>query len=233
MTRSASAAALLCAALSGCAPLLVGGAVMGGGMVAADRRTTGIQIEDESIELRAAARVRELATLGHVNVTSYNRVVLITGEVPGAAEKAAVEQAVAKIENVRSVVNELGIGQNSSVGSRTTDSFITTKVKATLVDAKDVHANAYKVVVERAIVYLMGRVTEREAVRGTDLARSVSGVQKVVRAFEILSEEELAALGPVVAPPAAPASAPAGPKMISAPAPPPEPMPAPTPVPTK
>lgn len=233
MTRSASAAALLCAALSACAPLLVGGAVMGGGMVAADRRTTGIQIEDESIELRAAARVRELATLGHVNVTSYNRVVLITGEVPGAAEKAAVEQAVAKIENVRSVVNELGIGQNSSVGSRTTDSFITTKVKATLVDAKDVHANAYKVVVERAIVYLMGRVTEREAVRGTDLARSVSGVQKVVRAFEILSEEELAALGPVVAPPAAPASAPAGPKMISAPAPPPEPMPAPTPVPTK
>lgn len=229
MTRSASAAALLCAALSGCAPLLVGGAVMGGGMVAADRRTTGIQIEDESIELRAAARVRELATLGHVNVTSYNRVVLITGEVPGAAEKAAVEQAVAKIENVRSVVNELGIGQNSSVGSRTTDSFITTKVKATLVDAKDVHANAYKVVVERAIVYLMGRVTEREAVRGTDLARSVSGVQKVVRAFEILSEEELAALGPVVAPPAAPV----GPKMISAPAPPPEPMPAPTPVPTK
>jgi osmotically-inducible protein OsmY len=233
MTSAAAAAAVFCTALSACVPLVVGGAAMGGGMVAADRRTTGIQIEDESIELRAASRVRDLATLGHVNVTSYNRVVLITGEVPGAAEKAAVEQAVARIENVRSVVNELGIGQNSSIGSRTTDSFITTKVKATLVDAKDAHANAYKVVVERAIVYLMGRVTEREAARGTDLARSVSGVQKVVRAFEILSEEELAALGPVVAPSAAPASAAAGPKTISAPAPPPEPMPAPTPVPTK
>jgi len=233
ITAAAAAAALLCTALAGCVPLLVGGAAMGGGMVAADRRTTGIQFEDESIELKAASRVRDLATLGHVNVTSYNRVVLITGEVPGAAEKAAVEQAVTKIENVRSVINELGIGQNSSVGSRTTDTFITTKVKATLVDAKDVHANAYKVVVERAIVYLMGRVTEREAARGTELARSVSGVQKVVRAFEILSEQELAALGPVVAPPAAPASAPALPKMRSAPAPAPEPMPAPTPVPTK
>lgn len=233
ITAAAAAAALLCTALAGCAPLLVGGAVMGGGIVAADRRTAGIQFEDESIELKAASRVRDLATLGHVNVTSYNRVVLITGEVPGAAEKAAVEQAVAKIDNVRSVVNELGIGQNSSVGSRTTDSFITTKVKATLVDAKDVHANAYKVVVERAIVYLMGRVTEREAARGTELARSVSGVQKVVRAFEILSEQELAALGPAAVAPAAPASAPAVPKTISAPAPAPEPMPAPTPVPTK
>lgn len=226
MTSAAAAAAVLCTALSACFPLVLGGAAMGGGMVAADRRTTGIQIEDESIELRAASRVRELATLGHVNVTSYNRVVLITGEVPGAAEKAAVGEAVAKVENVRSVVNELGVGQNSSVGSRTTDTFITTKVKATLVDAKDVHANAYKVVVERAIVYLMGRVTEREAARGSDLARAVSGVQKVVRAFEILTEAELAALGPASA-------ASAAPKAVSAPAPPAEPMPAPTPVPTK
>jgi osmotically-inducible protein OsmY len=208
--------ALLCGALAGCAPLLVGGAVVGGGLIATDRRTAGIQLEDEGIESRARTRVRELATLGHVNITSFNRTVLLTGEVPGAAEKAAVEQAVAKVENVKAVVNELGIGPSSSLGSRSTDVFIAGKVKATLVDAKDVQANAYKVVVERAVVYLMGRVTEREATRGADLARAVSGVQKVVRVFEILTEQELAALGsgraaPSSAPGSAPAAAPAAP----------------------
>ena len=197
--------------LAGCVPLplLVGGAMVGGGsLVMTDRRTTGIQLEDEGIERRAAARARELATLGHVSVTSYNRVLLITGEVPTEADKVAIGDALAKGENVKSVVNELGIGQNSSTGSRTTDAFLTTKVKATLVDAKDVQANAYKVVVERAIVYLMGRVTEREANRGAELARSVTSVQKVVRVFEILSEEELANLGRSSSP--APAASGAG-----------------------
>lgn len=194
-TSSAAAVALLCSALAGCAPLLVGGAVVGGSLIATDRRTPGIQLEDEGIETRASSRVRELATLGNVTVTSYNRSVLLTGEVPGAGERAAVEQAVAKVENVKAVINELGVGPSSSLGSRSTDVFLAGKVKATLVDAKDVHANAYKVVVERAVVYLMGRVTEREAVRGTELARSVSGVQKVVRVLEILTEQELAALG--------------------------------------
>jgi osmotically-inducible protein OsmY len=193
--RLAAAALLLSGALAGCVPLVLGGAVVGGGLVATDRRTTGMQIEDEGIERRAEARVRELATLGHVNVTSYNRIVLITGEVPGEAEKAAVGQAVGKVENVKSVLNELGIGPNSSTGSRTTDTFIAGKVKATMVDVKDVQANAYKVVVERAVVYLMGRVTEREAARGAEIARSVKDVQKVVRVFEILSEDELANLG--------------------------------------
>jgi osmotically-inducible protein OsmY len=195
LTAAAALLGAICGMGAGCAPLLLGGAVVGGGLVVTDRRTTGIQLEDEGIERRAAARVRELATLGHVNVTSYNRVLLITGEVPAEADKASIGDALTKLENVKSVVNELGIGQNSTTGSRTTDAFITTKVKATLVDAKDVQANAYKVVVERAIVYLMGRVTEREANRGADLARSVASVQKVVRVFEILSEEELANLG--------------------------------------
>jgi osmotically-inducible protein OsmY len=199
LTRGAAAAALLCTALagafSGCAPLLVGGAVIGSGLVASDRRTTGIQVEDQAIELKASSRVADLATLGHINITSYNRLVLVTGEVPGETERTAVEQAVAKIENVRSVVNELAVAGNSSLGSRSSDTIISGKVKATLVDAKDVQANAYKVVTERGIVYLMGRVTEREGTRGAELARSVSGVQKVVRVFEILSEEELAALG--------------------------------------
>ncbi len=243
LTLSAAAVSLLCGALAGCAPLLVGGAVVGGGLIVTDRRTPGIQLEDEGIETRARTRVRELATLGNVTITSYNRSVLLTGEVPGAAEKAAVEQAVAKVENVKSVVNELGIGPNSSLGSRTTDAFLASKVKATLVDAKDVQANAYKVVVERAVVYLMGRVTEREAARATDLARSVSGVQKVVRVLEILTEKELAELGstrPAAVPASAAAPAPAAvpspapaPGTVAAPAPPAVPMPAPTPLPTK
>lgn len=227
--RTLLAALVLGSVVSGCAPLLVGGAVLGGGLVATDRRTTGIQLEDESIELRASARVRELATLGRVTITSYNRMVLITGEVPGAAEKQAVEQAVMKVENVKSVLNELGVGPNSPLGSRTTDTFIEGKVKATLVDAKDVQANAFKVVSERGIVYLMGRVTEREAARGTELARSVKGVEKVVRAFEVMSEQELAnlsrsAAAPTAAPPVS------NPTPVSAPAPQLAPMPAPTPV---
>ena len=193
--RGAAAAALLCMTLAGCAPLMLGGAMVGGGMVATDRRTTGTQIEDESIELKSSSRVSDLATLGHINITSYNRTVLLTGEVPGEAEKVAAEKAVLQVENVRSVVNELALGNNSPMGSRSLDTLISGKVKATFVDAKDVQVNAYKVVTERGVVYLMGRVTEREATRGADLARSISGVQKVVRIFDILSEDELAALG--------------------------------------
>jgi osmotically-inducible protein OsmY len=191
--------ALAGAALSACAPLLLGGAMLGGGLVAADRRTAGAQLEDSSIELKAGARVRELATLGHVNIVSYNRTVLICGEVPGETEKAAVERAVSAVENVRAVVNELAVMPNASIGSRSSDTLLVAKVKATLVDAKDVQALAYKVVAEHGVVYLMGRVSEREAGRGAALASSVGGVQKVVRVFEILTEEELAALGPAVA----------------------------------
>ena len=213
---TAALAVAMTATLGGCAlplaPVLIGGAAVGGGMVATDRRTTGIQIEDESIELKAASRVRNLATLGYINITSYNRLVLITGQVPGEAEKKAVEVAVGQVENVRSVVNELAVGDNSGVGSRSNDAVLTAKVKATFIDAKDVQANAIKVVSERGTIYLMGRVTDREGTRAADLARTISGVQKVVRVFEILSEAELAALGrpapaPVVtATPAAPAS---------------------------
>jgi osmotically-inducible protein OsmY len=188
-------ALLLAVACSACAPLLIGGAMVGGGLVATDRRTTGTQIEDESIELKAASRIRELATLGRVDVTSYNRVVLLVGEVPGETEKSAVEQAVARIDNVRSVVNEIALAPKSSFSSRSNDTLLGTKVKATFVDASDVQANAFKVVVERNIVYLMGRVSEREATRAADLARTIKGVEKVVRVFEILSEAELAGLG--------------------------------------
>ena len=190
------AAAAALGTLAGCAPLLVGGAMVGGAMMFVDRRTSGTQVEDQAIELKAASRVRELALPANVNVTSYNRLVLITGEVPREADKVAVEQVVGKVEAVRSVVNDLVIGESSSVGSRASDSVISGKVKASFVDAKDLQAQAAKVVTERGVVYLMGRVTEREATRFADVARSVDGVKKVVRVFEILTEAELAAIQP-------------------------------------
>ena len=207
------------AALQACVPLLIGGAVVGGGLVVTDRRSPGIQLEDETIELRAAARIRELATLGQISVTSYNRVVLVTGEVPATREKLAVEEAVMKVENVRSVVNELTIAKNSGIGARSGDALLSSKVKASLIDAKDLQANAFKVVVERGVVYLMGRVTEREAGRGVDVARSIPGVEKVVKVFEILSENELARLGRAGAGPAAAVAPSPSPSTSAAPEP--------------
>jgi osmotically-inducible protein OsmY len=188
------AVTLAAATLSGCAALVVGGAV-GTAAVVTDRRTAGTQLEDQNIELKSLTRLREtVGDRGHINVTSYNRQVLLTGEVPSDADKGAVEQAIGRIEGVRSVVNELGVMGSSSMTARSNDTILTSKVKASYIDAKDVQATAIKVVTERGVVYLMGRVTEREANRATDIARGVSGVQKVVKVFEVLTEAELAAL---------------------------------------
>ena len=180
--------------LPACAPLLIGGAIFGGSMVAIDRRTSGAQVEDAAIELKAGSRIGDLATLGHINVTSYNRRVLLTGEVPTENDKVRVGEAVRQMENVRGVYNELAVLGSSSLGGRSNDSILSAKVKATFVDAKDLQANTVKVVTERAIVYLMGIVSEREATRASDLARSVPGVQKVVRVFEVVSDAELAGI---------------------------------------
>ena len=167
--------------------------MVGGALVATDRRTSGTQVEDEAIELKARARIDEaLGDRGHAITTSYNRVVLITGEVPTAADKALVGRTVEGVENVRSVVNELAVAGTSSLIGRSSDTIITGKVKTAFLDAKDLMANSVKVVTERGTVYLMGRVTEREATRAADIARSVGGVQKVVRVFEVISEDELA-----------------------------------------
>jgi osmotically-inducible protein OsmY len=203
---TALAAALAAATLLGaCAPLLLGGAFVGGSMVAIDRRTSGTQVEDQSIELKSVSRVSDtIGDRGHVSVTSYNKLVLITGEVPTDSDKSRVEQAIARIENVKSIVNELAIGAPSSIGTRSNDTLITSKVKASFVDAKDLQANVFKVVTERGNVYLMGRVTEREANRAAEVARGVSGVVKVVKVFEIVSESELAG----TAAPASPAAKP-------------------------
>ncbi len=194
------AAAALAAGLSACAPLIIGGAVMGGVMVT-DRRTAGTQVEDEGIELRALNRIREtLGDRAHVNVTSYNRQALLTGEVPSAQDRQAVEQIVSSVENVRSVVNDLAVMPPTTLSQRSNDTFITGKVRASLVDAQDISANSVKVVTERGIVYLMGRVSQREALRATEIVRGVSGVTKVVRVFEIVSEEELRRIAPQPAP---------------------------------
>ena len=195
------------ALLGGCAPLIVGGAVVGGAMVATDRRTSGSQVDDEVIELKSKGRMGEaFGDRASVSTTSYNRMVLLTGEVPTEADKTAAEQVVARVDNVQSVVNELRVGPLHTFGERTRDVFITTKVKASLFDAKDVFANSIKVVTHRSVVYLMGRVTEREAMRATEVARGVSGVSKVVRVFEVLTESELARTAPksVVRPASAP-----------------------------
>lgn len=184
--------ACLGGALSACAPVIIGGAVMGS-FVATDRRTSGTQLEDEGIELRTANRIRDnLGDRGHINVTSYNRQVLITGEVQSPQDKQLVEQVASKVENVRAIVNDTAILAETTFSQRSADALASGRVKAGFVDARDLFSNAFKVVTERGTTYLMGRVTQREADRATDIARSTSGVHKVVRVLEIISEEELA-----------------------------------------
>ena len=179
------------ASLSACAPLIVGGAVMTG-VVATDRRTTGTQLEDETIEIKVASAVRQdLGDRAHLNVTSFNRQVLLSGEVRTAADKESAEKIASSQENVKAVVNDLAVMPVSSLTQRSKDIVITGRIKAAFVDAKDLQVNAIKVVTERGIVYLMGRVTAREAKRATDIARGMSGVTKVVRVCEEIPEQEL------------------------------------------
>jgi osmotically-inducible protein OsmY len=194
------AKALLCAALltslSGCVEMMVGGAVMGA-VATADRRTLGAQTEDKAITVKAELRVPKIAGPdAHVNIASFNRKVLLTGEVRDEAAKAAVEREVRAIEGVQSVANELEISGPSSYTARSSDALITTKVKASLVDMKTISATSFKVVTERGTVYMMGRVTQREGQLAADLARGVSGVQKVVKILEYITEDELRAIDP-------------------------------------
>ena len=203
LVKAVSGLLLVCT-LGACAPLMIAG-VAGTAMVASDRRTSGAQLEDESIELRAQARIRDnLGERVHVNVTSFNRQVLLTGEVTTEKDRQAVVQLVERIENVKAVVNELAVMPLSNLSERSNDLLIVAKVKASFVDSRDLFANAFKVVTERGTVYLMGRVTQREANSATQLTRNVGGVNKVVRLFEIISEDELRNLLPPPAPAADP-----------------------------
>jgi osmotically-inducible protein OsmY len=193
--KQSVATAVLCVvaaiSLQGCVEMLIGTAVMGT-FAASDRRTFGAQTEDKTIIFKGESRAFSVAgDKGHVNVTSFNRKVLLTGEVRDQQMKMLVEREVARIEGVHSVVNELEIAGVSSYTSRSSDALITSKVVASFVDSKDIFSNAFKVVTERGIVYLMGRVTNREGDRAAEIASGVSGVQKVVKVFDYISEGEL------------------------------------------
>lgn len=191
---SGLACVLLGGALSACVPLVVGGGMVAGTLVAVDRRTAGTVVEDESIEVKAANRIREtLGDKARINVTSYNRQVLLTGEVGNETDKQALGRLVQSVDNVRAVVNETAVAPfTATLSQRSGDTFITGKVRASLMDAKDLQASAFKVVTENKVVYLMGIVTPREAKRAAEIARGVNDVTKVVRVFEVVSEDELA-----------------------------------------
>ena len=187
----------LASTLTACVPLVLGGAAAGTALVATDRRTSGAQLEDEGIELRVLGRVRsDMGTRVRVNVVSYNRQVLLTGEVPNEKDKQTIEQIARKVENVASVVNALAVMNTPSLAGRSADLLITGRLKAAILDASDLEINAIKVITEHNVVYLMGRVTKREADRVTNIARTISGVQRVVRVFEDISEEELRRMRP-------------------------------------
>ena len=192
--RRPLAMSLLCAglvsSLSGCVALVAGGAISGT-LAATDRRTFGAQTEDRAIEVKGGIKLNNvIGSAGHININAFNRRALLTGEVRDEATRAQAEREVAGIEGVLSVVNELEIAGNSSFSSRSNDTMITTKVKASLIDRKDISANSFQVVTERGNVYLQGRVTQREGQIAADIARGVSGVAKVVKVFEYISEEE-------------------------------------------
>ena len=187
--------------LTACVPLVVGGAVATGTMVATDRRTSGTVLEDNGIEVKANSRIASnLGERVHVNVTSYNRQVLLTGEVPSEQDKQLAEKVVSGVENVRSIVNELAVMGNATLTQRASDTLVSSRVKANLVDAKDLISNAFKITTERGTVYAMGRVTQREANRATEVITRTDGVQRLVRIFEIISEDELARSLPTPAP---------------------------------
>lgn len=188
-------------ALSGCAPLIVGGAAATTAVVATDRRTTGEQVEDQAIEMKVGAEMRKLINdKGRVNVVSYAGRVLLMGDVPTEQDKQQAEALASKVEKVKQVYNQLRVGDITPVSVRTNDSWLSTKVTTTLINTKDVPTRTIVVATERGVVYLMGKVTDAESQRAGKAAASVGGVNKVVKLFEIVSAESLATDKPGPAP---------------------------------
>lgn len=180
-------------ALSGCAPLVVGGAAATTAVVAADRRTAGEQVEDQAIELKIGSEMRKLlGENGRAYAVSYGGRVLLLGDVPTEQDKQRAQQLAAGVEKVQQVYNQLRVGEITPVSVRTNDSWLSTKVTTTLINTKDVPTRTIVVKTERGIVYLMGRVTEAESQRAAKAAAGVSGVNKVVKLFEIVSAESVA-----------------------------------------
>ena len=175
----------LVAILSGCVAEVVGGAGTAA-VLSEDRRTVGTVTEDQGIEFKAESRIRDKYKDAHINLTSYSRMVLITGEVPDAAAKADVEKIVRAVENVRGIYNEVAVGSISPLSARSNDSFITSKVKARFVDQRKFNAIHVKVVTEADVVYLLGLVKRKEADDAVEIARTTSGVKRVVKLFEYI-----------------------------------------------
>jgi osmotically-inducible protein OsmY len=171
--------------LYGCAAAVIGGAAAGGYMLGEERRPTSVLADDQAIEFKIANQISEKFVGSHVNTTSYNRMVLLTGEVQSAEMKAAVEKIARGTENVRGVYNEVQIGPVTALSARSNDSYVTGKVKARFVDAGKFHPLHVKVVTEAGTVFLMGLVKRKEADDATEVARTTAGVQRVVRVFEI------------------------------------------------
>lgn len=188
--RNFVALALCVPVLSGC----FGAAVVGvgaGALMLTDRRNSETYVTDEGLEIRAANQISaKYGDKVHVNVTSYNRTLLLTGEVPTAEIKTDAEKLAAGVANVKAISNELAIAGPSSFGGRSNDSYLTSKVKARFVDANKFSANHVKVVTEAGVVFLLGLVTQAEANAAVEIARTTGGVQKVVRVFEIISPEQ-------------------------------------------
>jgi len=183
-------AAAILPVLQGCFPLVAGG-VGAGAVMVADRRTSGSYVEDEGIEWRGSSALRDrLGDAVHVNVTSFNRNVLLTGEAPTEGHRAEAERVISQVSNVRGITNEIQVSGIASLTSRSNDAVITSKVKARFVDAGTFGANHVKVVTEASTVYLLGLVTRREADAATQVARTTSGVRKVVRVFEYITDQE-------------------------------------------
>ncbi|CAG0974929.1 Osmotically-inducible protein Y [Methylophilaceae bacterium] len=181
------AAVLVSSQLVACFPAVVGGAAAGG-VMAADRRTSGIYIEDQAIELKAKKMIIDNIGAANINVsvTSFNLNVLLTGEAIDEATREKAERAARSIDNVKTVTNELAISEKSGLGTSASDTYITSKVKANMVKENLFPANYVKVVTENSIVYLMGMVTRKEAEDAVEIARGISGVEKVVKVFEYI-----------------------------------------------
>ncbi len=179
-------------ALSACAPLLVGAGATMGTLSALDRRTVGAQTEDELIELKGRNRLTEsMRNADGIGVTSYNRKVLLTGQVLSAQDKINAARVIASMDNVRSVDNELQVSGRVSMGVAASDTLITTRVKSALLDSNRVQANTIKVVTEASVVYLMGIVSAEEGSAAADIASRASGVARVVTVFETISNDDL------------------------------------------
>lgn len=179
----------ICSTLTGCVAVVAGGAAAGGA-IAADRRSSGTYVDDEGIEWKALTEINNaLGDKIHVNVTSYNRNVLLTGEAFDEASKIKAESIAKDVQNVRNVTNELAVAPATSLTSRSNDSYLTSLVKAEMVKENRFPANYVKVVTENSVVYLMGMVTRKEAEDAVEIARSTDGVRKVVKVFEYVVEQ--------------------------------------------